>query len=329
MIPEYLRNTRIQLAILFGTLALALITMHLFRGTGLESLYMLFGALVAVEIFVFVGLEVKQGAQKHGWKHEIVDTFIALLVAVGVWFALSFILNSPTPISGVVSCSMLHNLERGDFIIVQGAESEGYDITMTKAELDSITGRAIISYNGNEASIDGSLFSFCVANRNTAICDAFVKTPEQFTETKGPLTYKYQRCELSFSNGSSAYQPCLVSVIYKGTEYKTNLSHDIIVYQPQPGDLYSSVGDIVHRIFFKINAEGETYYLTRGDNNPLLDVQVYDYGAAAGNRPVPENRVRGKVIGRIPLLGYFKLFISGYFQEDAQCRTHLLFPTAE
>lgn len=326
MVPEYLRNTRIQIAILFGTLALALLSMHLFRGTGFEFVYVLLGALVAAEILVFVGLEVKQGAQKHGWKHEIVDTAIALAVAAGVWFALSFILNSPTPISGVVSCSMLHNLERGDFIIVQGAGPEGYDITMTKAELDSINDRAIISYNGNLVSIDGSLFSFCVANRNTAMCDAFVKTPGQFTETKGPFTYKYERCDLMFSNGTMASQPCLTSIVYKGTEYKTNLSHDIIVYQPMPGDIYSMVGDIVHRVFFRIDAEGETYYLTRGDNNPLLDVQVYDYRSSAGNKPVPESRVRGKVIGRIPYLGYFKLFISGYFQEDDQCRTHLTFP---
>ena len=318
MIPEYVRKTKFQLAILFGTLLLFLITQSLFGSDRQLQVIPTFVAMaIGVEIFVFVGLEVKQGAKKHGWKHEVVDTVVALLVAVAVWFALSFILASETPISGVVSCSMLHNLERGDFIIVQGAEPRGYEISMTKDELDSITDRAQISYDGNNGSIEGSLFSFCVANRNTPMCDAFVKNPEQFTETKGPFTYKYERCDITFTNGTAASQPCLTSVAFRGTEYKTNFSHDVIVYQPQPGDLYSVVGDIVHRVFFKINADGETYYLTRGDNNPLLDVQVYDYRASIGNKPVPEQQVRGKVIGRIPFLGYFKLFISGYFQEDA------------
>ena len=45
--------------------------------------------------------------------------------------------------------------------------------------------------------------------------------------------------------------------------------------------------------------------------------QVYHYGDIV--------RLRGKVIGRIPILGYFKLFIQGYFQEDSQCRTQLEF----
>ena len=85
------------------------------------------------------------------------------------------------------------------------------------------------------------------------------------------------------------------------------------------------IGDIVHRTMFEINADGKVYYLTRGDNNPILDLQVYDYSRDLGNSPVPSGNSRGKVILRVPYLGYFKLFISGYLQEDSQCKTQLKF----
>jgi len=323
-----IRKPHIQLAVLFATLALALIANKLFGDPKdpLNALSPLLGLLVAVEIFWFVTLEVKEGAQKHGWKHEVVDTLVALAVAVMIWFGAQFILSTSTPISAVVSCSMLPNLQRGDFVIVQGAPAGAYEIEMSKAELDSIySSSSSASYGENNVTLEGSLFSYCVTDSKSAMCRAFVMSPESFIEKKGPFTYRYERCDLRYSNGSQAYMPCLRSVAFRGTEYLTNLSHDVIVYQPVSGDPYSSIGDIVHRAFFKIDADGKTYYLTRGDNNPILDLQVFDYRRGVGNHPVPQESVRGKVISRIPFLGYFKLFISGFFSEDAQCRTQLSF----
>ncbi|MFH0736995.1 MAG: hypothetical protein V1827_00365 [Candidatus Micrarchaeota archaeon] len=321
-----IRKPHIQLIVLFVTLALALLTNKLFGDPKdpLSFLSPLFGLLVAIEIFYFVTLEVKEGAQKHGWKHEVVDTLIALGVAVAIWFGAQLILGTSTPISAVVSCSMLPNLQRGDFVIVQGAPAGAYGIEMSEAELDSIySSSSDISYGENRASLEGSLFSYCVTDSKSDMCRAFVASPESFLEKKGPFTYRYERCGLAYSNGSQAYMPCLKSVEFKGTQYLTNLSHDVIVYQPVSGDPYSAIGDIVHRAFFRIDADGKTYYLTRGDNNPILDLQVFDYRRAVGNHPVPQENTRGKVIARIPFLGYFKLFISGFFSEDSQCRTQL------
>ena len=79
---------------------------------------------------------------------------------------------------------------------------------------------------------------------------------------------------------------------------------------------------------FRISADGRYYYVTRGDNNPVLDIQVYDYGTGLTNHPAPDGNARGKVVMRVPLLGYFKLFISGFLQEDSQCRTQLQFDHA-
>ena len=330
--PEDFRDIRkppFQIAVLFGTLLLFLITNSIFREGGLSFLPTLFAILIVIEIFAFVGMEVKDGARKHGWTHEIVDTVIALAVAVAIWYGLSFVLNTATPVSGVVSCSMLPNLQRGDFVIVQGAPVKAYEIEMSRNEFESLSSSpAIIQYGNQTKAINGSLFPYCLGSPKSEMCSYFIQSPEGIIEKKGPFTYRYERCPIALSNGASGSEPCLKSVTFHGREYLTNFSNDIIVYQPKAGDLYSLIGDIVHRTFFRISVDGETYYLTRGDNNPILDIQVYDYGRGLGNSPVPQSNLRGKVIGRIPLLGYFKLFISGYFKEDAQCKTQLDFTKA-
>jgi signal peptidase I len=320
-----IRKPPLQLAILFGTLLLFLISNSLLRDGPLSFLPTLIAISVVFEIFIFVGMEVKDGAKKHGWKHEIVDTVIALAVAVAIWYGLSFVLNTSTPVSGVVSCSMLPNLQRGDFVIVQGATAAAYEIEMSGAELEALSGPALVTFGPNNITIEGSLFPYCISNRNPELCRLFIQSPEAFIEKKGPFTYRYERCSIQYSGGSSGYEPCVKSVTYKGKEYLTNFSNDIIVYQPVQGDYFSLIGDIVHRAMFRINADGETYYLARGDNNPILDLQAYNYSSKMKNSPVPEKNLRGKVIARIPLLGYFKLFISGYLREDPQCRTQLDF----
>ncbi len=330
-----LKKSRVQLVVLLATLALAIFTNIAFRDSGapLNLLSLLFGILVVVEIAYFVGMEVKEGATKHGWKHEVIDTVIALAVAVGIWFGASIVLNTSSPVSAVVSCSMLPNLQRGDFVIVQGAPVKAYELNMTQAELDSLSSsRAVVSYfedgTASNATIDGSVLPYCVADRSSAMCQEFIYNPESVVESKGAFTYRYERCGIAYSNGTSGHMPCLKSVAFHGREYLTNFSNDIIVYQPPSGDYYAQIGDIVHRAMFKISAGGSEYYLTRGDNNPILDLQAYDYNSKARNSPVPSNNVRGKVIARIPYLGYFKLFIQGYFTEDSQCRTQLEFTHA-
>jgi len=326
-LQEIIKKPPREFLILFGTLALFLICNALLRDNpSLNFIPTIIAALVVAEIAFFVAAEVREGAEEHGWKHEALDTLIALGVAIAIWYGVSFLLNTSAPLSGVVSCSMLPNLQRGDFVVVQGSVPKAYEITMSQSELDSLNSRAQVTYNGKNASLDGSVFAYCRLNRESELCKVFLESPEDITERKGAFTYKYAKCPISFSNGASGYQPCLSEINFKGRQYLTNFSNDIIVYQPPAGDLYSLVGDIVHRAVFRISAEGKTYYLTRGDNNPVLDLQIYDYGQGLANHPIPAENVRGKVIGRIPWLGYFKLFISGYLQEDDQCKTQLEFP---
>ncbi len=69
---------------------------------------------------------------------------------------------------------------------------------------------------------------------------------------------------------------------------------DILVYVKRGG----ANEYIVHRAVDKFEGEDGWKFVTKGDNNPVADGQA-----------VPESRVVGRLVGRIPILGYFPLFI--------------------
>jgi signal peptidase len=79
---------------------------------------------------------------------------------------------------------------------------------------------------------------------------------------------------------------------------------EVNVGQPLEGDILvflrpgSKNEYIVHRAIDKYNHASSWFFVTKGDHNKYAD------GA-----PVPESNVIGKVINRLPLLGYFSLFI--------------------
>ncbi len=74
----------------------------------------------------------------------------------------------------------------------------------------------------------------------------------------------------------------------------SNPDGEIIVFlKPGSTDEY-----IVHRAIRKTDTDGSVSYVTKGDNNVFSD-----------GTPVPSGNVIGKVIGNIPIIGYFSLFI--------------------
>ena len=296
------------------------ITLAVYLGTNSPLIAM----LLAVEIFGMVVLEVKYGAKEHGWKNEIKDTVIALAIAIIIWYGASFVLNTVSPASAVVSCSMLPNLQRGDFVLVQGAPATSNEMYMTDANVASLSEDATIQYAAKNYTVKGSIFSYCQFIKDD-LCTAFFKEPEKFTEQKGPLTFTYSQCQLKTKEGTTPL-PCVTSVEDSKKKYVVTNGGDTIVYSPSPNELYALFGDIVHRAFFTIKTPtGKQYYLTKGDNNPILDIQAYDFRYMRGNKPVTPQEFKGKVITRIPYLGYFKLVISGFWTEPEQCRTQLIY----
>ena len=68
---------------------------------------------------------------------------------------------------------------------------------------------------------------------------------------------------------------------------------DIIVFR-KPGNPDELV---VHRAINRIKKDGRYYFITKGDNNAYPD-----------NWEVPEDRIIGKVVWVIPMLGYVKIY---------------------
>lgn len=309
-----------QISILVITLALYLLTKN-----------SLFGILVAVEFLAFVALEVQQGVKSHGMKNEFVDTLKSLGIAILIWLAISAVLRTPVPVSAVVSCSMLPNLQRGDLTIIHGvsvAELVAPQLNLSIDDFRKIQGPSVNVYSpyGN-FSVNGSMFSYCQFYKYAdPVCKSYLSNPEQFVEVRGPLIFNYQQCDRK-TLGSNAIekQPCVASVTYNNADYETNISNSIIVYQPNTGDLFSYTGDIIHRVYFKLDVEGQKYVLTKGDNNNVFDVQFYDYSHKLANTPVPEKNVKGANLLPIPYVGYFKLFISGFVDEPVYCNTNLIY----
>ena len=74
----------------------------------------------------------------------------------------------------------------------------------------------------------------------------------------------------------------------------SNPDGEIIVFlMPGTTDQY-----IVHRAIRMVSVDGKVSYVTKGDNNLFAD-----------GTPVPSGNILGKVIGHIPIIGYFSLFI--------------------
>lgn len=79
---------------------------------------------------------------------------------------------------------------------------------------------------------------------------------------------------------------------------------DIIVFKKRIGNGY-----IIHRVISVNNFNGTSYYVTKGDNNPLPDYQEFEVLG------IPQGRVVGKVLEingipmKIPMIGYLSLIL--------------------
>lgn len=308
----------------FGIIALTLI-LYILTKSGI------FGVLVMLEIVGIVALEIRHGVRKHGWKAELREIAISLGIILIIWLAAMFVMKTPVPLNAVVSCSMLPNIERGDLVLVQGEEPAGYEIMLTPEEFAQLNSSPVVhTPSGQNITLKGSIYTYCAQYPSDQACRQFISSPESFYETRGPFSFHYGTCmRNSRQRQYGISTPCLSYVEVKGAPYYPNFAHDTIVYGPAQGDLYSLAGDIIHRLYFKVRVGDSTYYLTKGDNNPIMDMQEYSYSREMGNSPPGDSQYKGKVIGRVPYIGYLKLFISGFFSETVNCDSTLELPPAQ
>jgi len=243
----------------------------------------LFAVLTGASIIFLFVLDILVGVQHHGISKELIEVGIAAVFALAVWFGLTFALNTSSPISAIVSCSMLPAYERGDMILLQGvpmSEIKAPEIQVSQDILDSVVRSTHVPCGSTQFGID-------------YICSNCIRTD---------------------NNKQERYIQCAKVITVAGQLVNENLSNDVIVYTPQP-TISKFQGDIIHRAYVKLTAGNRTVLLTKGDNNNYFDSSMF--GA------VPKENVKGKVLLRIPYLGYLKLFISGYFSEPEGCDTVL------
>lgn len=259
--------------------------------------------IAGISLISWFLLDIYLSVLKEGLKRELIEIGKAAVVALIIFGTLTIVLGSPVPISGVVSCSLLPSYERGDFVIVKGVNAN--EINAPVVEINEHELKKI-----NEEKIG------CGEMKNKIITfNCQINCPRISTNTKKLIGYSPE-CVRSIKINSSVSG---TTIIYE------NLTNDVIVYASHVEKKYTGM-DIVHRVFVKLkvnetdeNGVKEKYYiLTKGDNNNYMDISYFDI--------VREEDLKGKVIFRIPILGYIKLLISGpqYYGEPEGCDTILL-----
>ena len=86
-------------------------------------------------------------------------------------------------------------------------------------------------------------------------------------------------------------------VIVKGVDAKTIAIGTIIIFQSPGGSI-----DIIHRVIGINEVGGTLYFATKGDHNPSPD---------PWSPGVPEQNVKGVLVGKIPYVGYITLALQG------------------
>lgn len=76
---------------------------------------------------------------------------------------------------------------------------------------------------------------------------------------------------------------------------------DIMLFKPQDENYFKIQGPVVHRIINKWEVNGKIYFATKGDHNSNTFENF--------ENNIPEENVIGKVVSRVPKLGYIKITI--------------------
>lgn len=292
-----------------------------------KSISVILGIILFLMIVVLIVIEMINGVKEEGAMRNLLEIVIAVVLVVVFWFGLKALLHTNYPLDVVPSCSMLPQLKRGDLILLQGVN----DVTELKAPIINVTKA---SFNNMQSHIQNEFLS-CVAysqKGNTAQYSQFYHQGDNLglyeNGPSGPQIIPSQDQQgnlvqytcgvktILYQNGTTAQEAYTTAVTINGTTINNDANNSVVVYATIPQDYFYTLGDsyIVHRVYAILNVSGNYYVLTKGDNNPGLDIQY-------GNYPFNLTYVEGKVDYSIPYLGYFKLVLSNSFSEPAGCNS--------
>lgn len=129
---------------------------------------------------------------------------------------------------------------------------------------------------------------------------------------KGELLAPKSAC-IVFAQGKRVSTTCTKELLYKSVSFPTyppNPANDVVVFEPRPREY----GLIVHRAVARFSNGTHEFLFTKGDNNQLVDQE------SRFLEPVAAEDVKGRVLFRVPLVGFLKLFLFLQFDEPAGCK---------
>jgi hypothetical protein len=299
-----------------------------YQGNG--SLSLLFGAAILISLGSLVVLEVFNSLAEQGTKKGIMELFTTVIIIAFIWVVLTSLLGTSHPLDVVPSCSMLPVLSRGDMIIIKGVANAS-DIHAPMVDM-SKSAMAAILQNPSLESLE------CVAYKVTGSgisVNQFIAPGYSIglyrpgidggsiisngSQASNPIRYLCGEQSVRLQNGTIAEEAYIRSITIGNTTITGDQNNSIIVYHTLPQDLFYREGDsyIVHRVYAIINVTGSYYFLTKGDNNPGLDMQFL-------NVPPNMSQVQGQVVATIPYIGYLKLAFSNQLTQPAGCNTTVI-----
>ena len=306
-----------------------------------NSLFIGVAAFALVVIILFY--EFRQSIKDEGTKSTVIDIAKALGVVAVVWLILIVVLGTTQPVNVVASCSMLPVLNRGDLVFLHGISNMSNFlqnnripvINVSQSEFSNMYANmnteflAFFAYSKANPSDIGyignfSNSSYAIGLYNTHCIDyySYLSEPMEYGRCMVPMSYQSKNLiKYNYSIGQAVINGTTEQAVYTSSitianhTVIENYSNPIVIYATTPQDYFT--GDIIHRVVAALRVGSSYYILTKGDNNPGLDIEF-------GNYPINESSVIGYRITGVPILGYLKLIISGQFGAVAGCNQVML-----
>ncbi|MEM0154470.1 MAG: hypothetical protein QW814_01385 [Methanothrix sp.] len=281
-------------------------------------------------IIIAIVLELISGGNEVGYKKSILEIAVAIIIVVLLWYGLKFLLATNSPIDVVPSCSMLPYLHRGDMIFLHGVSS----VSQIKAPIIDVTSSQMSKILSSPDSESLSCVAYLTNSSGTYIrqtlapgykvgliedSNGVYELVNNQEQAGNVVQYSCGTRKVRLSTGQILNEAYTTSITVNNRTITGDRNNSIVVYSTKPGDLFYEEGDayVVHRVYAILNDSGNYYILTKGDNNPGLDIQY-------GNYPPSMPQIQGKVIGVVPYLGYLKLIISGNLVVPQGCNSTVI-----
>lgn len=308
---------------LYVIFAVSVLLYILLQGSPFDSL---FGFISLVLIIIIVAMEFVISGKQEGYRKSVIEVLIAIVIIVVLWFSLRFMLNTNDPVDVVPSCSMLPALQRGDLIVLHGVNAQSLKapiVNVTRADFTNMlanissehlvclayrsTGNGVLLSQFEQSGYALGLFKFTGSSYELA---------QPGIQNNNLVRYACGYQDVRQSGNTLIKEAYTKNISINGFTINENLNNSVLVYRTVPNDYFYSIGDtyIVHRAYAVLNVSGSYYLLTKGDNNPGLDLQY-------GNLPINSTDIQGSTVLDIPYLGYLKIIMSGQPAEPAGCNS--------